>query len=345
MKLFHTGLLHIGILIILFAPCCIQLDWERCERWDEYRCGLETTGQHNCGETCRCGEDPREPHHWNTENKWCCTPPDTVCNKTGGRHAAVVCPQGKWIYNNQSCHGYCKHYRKNSSKHFENNKDCPIPLVGKIILLLRDWDETEEKLDITEYRQRKNEVCREMTGAVFLHWIFNVILLIPIMVTGAAIISRHRTLLYSIQPLPEETQSYNTVILLMSVSLPMVTLAALLDWKLNRLYVDRFHPWVGLLEEEQVSEDSGSNPDIDKDRVAVEPEINESENDRSGRSESKSEETKWEEGEEMDQEDRSTGIGTKNYQKNGLEQGIKKGSKEEMESMEGFPETETQKGI
>ena len=50
--------------------------------------------------------------------------------------------------------------------------------------IFEDWDETEEKLDIPEYRQRKNEVCREMTAALFIHWIFNVILLIPIMVTG-----------------------------------------------------------------------------------------------------------------------------------------------------------------
>ena len=48
----------------------------------------------------------------------------------------------------------------------------------------QDWDETEEKLDIPEYRERKNEVCREMTAAVFIHWVFNFILLIPIMVTG-----------------------------------------------------------------------------------------------------------------------------------------------------------------
>merc|ERR1719334_1753799 len=61
----------------------------------------------------------------------------------------------------------------------------------------QDWDETEEKLDIAEYRERKNEVCREMTGAVFIHWVFNVILLIPIMVTGTEIIWRQRTLEYS----------------------------------------------------------------------------------------------------------------------------------------------------
>ena len=73
-----------------------------------------------------------------------------------------------------------------------------------------------------------------------------------LLVTGAAIISRHRTLEYSIQPLPEETQSYHTVILLMSLSLPMITLASVLDWTLHRLYVNRFHPWVGILEDTKV---------------------------------------------------------------------------------------------
>merc|ERR1719481_2189736 len=93
-----------------------------------------------------------------------------------------------------------------------------------------------------------------MTAAIIVHWIFNVILLIPMMVTGEAILSRHKILLYSIQPLPEETESYHTVILLMSVSLPMVTLAALLDWTLHRLYVNKFHPSVGILEETQDEE-------------------------------------------------------------------------------------------
>ena len=40
-------------------------------------------------------------------------------------------------------------------------------------------------------------------------------------------------------------------------------------------------------------------------------------------------------------DDCSQGTGTKNDEKNGLEQGIDDESKEEMESMEEFPETET----
>ena len=56
----------------------------------------------------------------------------------------------------------------------------------------------------------------------------------------------------SIQPLPEEIQSYDTAILLMCVPLPVVTVAALLDWGLHKLYMDKFHPWVELLREIQV---------------------------------------------------------------------------------------------
>ena len=47
-----------------------------------------------------------------------------------------------------------------------------------------DWDEGEEMLNIPEYRERKEEVCTEMTAAIVVHWIFNIILLIPMMVTG-----------------------------------------------------------------------------------------------------------------------------------------------------------------
>ena len=42
----------------------------------------------------------------------------------------------------------------------------------------------EEKLEIPEYRERKEEVCKEMTAAIVVHWIFNIILLIPMWVTG-----------------------------------------------------------------------------------------------------------------------------------------------------------------
>ena len=56
----------------------------------------------------------------------------------------------------------------------------------------------------------------------------------------------------SIQPLPEEIQSYDTAILLMSVPLICVTVAALLDWVLYKLYVNKFHPWAELLKETQV---------------------------------------------------------------------------------------------
>ena len=95
----------------------------------------------------------------------------------------------------------------------------------------------------------------------------------------------------------------------------------------------------------KVSEDCGSNPNIDMDTVEEESERKESEDEGSGRNKLKGEDTKWDEGEEMDQEEYSTGTGNNDAMKNGLEQGIKKGSKEEMESMEGFLETETQEGI
>ena len=64
--------------------------------------------------------------------------------------------------------------------------------------------------------------------------------------------SRHKILLMSIQPLPEEIQSYDTAILLMSVPLICVTVAALMDWVLHKIYLNKFHPWAELLKETQV---------------------------------------------------------------------------------------------
>ena len=40
-----------------------------------------------------------------------------------------------------------------------------------------------------------------------------------------------------------------TAILLMAVPAPAVTLCAVADWAVFRLYQDNIHPWVGLLKE------------------------------------------------------------------------------------------------
>ena len=40
-----------------------------------------------------------------------------------------------------------------------------------------------------------------------------------------------------------------TAILLMAVPAPAVTLCAVADWAVFRLYQDKIHPWVGLLNE------------------------------------------------------------------------------------------------
>ena len=72
-----------------------------------------------------------------------------------------------------------------------------------------------------------------------------------IIVTGTNIIDRHRKLVPSIGTLPQEDYSYFLVTRLM-VGLPIaVTLASLLDWGLVYLYQKKFHPWVGIIEEDE----------------------------------------------------------------------------------------------
>ena len=66
---------------------------------------------------------------------------------------------------------------------------------------------------------------------------------------GVAIIERHWMLEPVIGTFQEEKNSYMTAILLMSVPAPAVTLCAVADWALFRLYQARLHPWVGLLKE------------------------------------------------------------------------------------------------
>ena len=70
-------------------------------------------------------------------------------------------------------------------------------------------------------------------------------------VTGTNIIDRHRKLVPSIGTLPQEDYSYFLVTRLM-IGLPIaVTLASLLDWGLVYLYQKKFHPWVGIIQEDE----------------------------------------------------------------------------------------------
>ena len=70
-------------------------------------------------------------------------------------------------------------------------------------------------------------------------------------VTGTNIIDRHLKLVPSIGTLPQEDYSYFLVTRLM-IGLPIaVTLASLLDLGLVYLYQKKFHPWVGIVEEEE----------------------------------------------------------------------------------------------
>ena len=83
-------------------------------------------------------------------------------------------------------------------------------------------------------------------------------------VTGTNIIDRHRKLVPSIGTLPQEDFSYFLVTRLM-IGLPIaVTLASILDLGLFYLYQKRFHPWVGIIEEDEeiLVESKITNPEM-----------------------------------------------------------------------------------
>jgi hypothetical protein len=48
----------------------------------------------------------------------------------------------------------------------------------------QDWDEGDKRFAIPAYRDRWARVNREMLVAIVLHWAFNMVLLLPLYVTG-----------------------------------------------------------------------------------------------------------------------------------------------------------------
>ena len=92
-------------------------------------------------------------------------------------------------------------------------------------------------------------------------------------VTGTNIIDRHRKLVPSIGTLPQEDDSYFLVTRLM-IGLPIaVTLTSLLDWGLVYLYQKKFHPWVGIIEEDEEIPDVVERKVLDESESEDEDEV------------------------------------------------------------------------
>ena len=104
----------------------------------------------------------------------------------------------------------------------------------------------------------------EISAMIFIQWVFNLLLVIPIHIAGFKIRARHELIAPAIGVLPQETTAYNLVTLLMW-GLPLaITLLSLLDLGLFFLYQKRFHFWIGILEDDQGDTDMNMDRDFDE---------------------------------------------------------------------------------
>jgi len=116
-----------------------------------------------------------------------------------------------------------------------------------------DWDD-DGNLSITLHGQRWKAILSEMLLMTALQYITNLMLLIPLFVTGYNVKVRHELLSGAIGTFEEENTAYLLVSWLLWV-LPMtVTIAALMDAILVYGYLKWAHPWAGILAENEEME-------------------------------------------------------------------------------------------
>ena len=107
-----------------------------------------------------------------------------------------------------------------------------------------DWDME----DTPSRGMRQNTVIELMVG-ILVNWVFNMVLLGPVFLTGSNIIHRHQILEEANIGVKEtEAASYRTVMTMMVVAPLAVTVSALGECVLMMVYHYHLHPWKGLLE-------------------------------------------------------------------------------------------------
>jgi len=113
-----------------------------------------------------------------------------------------------------------------------------------------DWDQAT----VPRVELRKQNMLEILVG-VFVNWVFNMILLLPLYITGVNIVHRHSNLKeIELDLKPAEVKSYITVIGLM-ISMPLVVvISSIGEYTLMWVYHHFFHPWVSCLVQENKSE-------------------------------------------------------------------------------------------
>ena len=126
-----------------------------------------------------------------------------------------------------------------------------------------DWDEFDGCSHL-QYKQRWERTKIELVLGIFFHWLINILLLCPILVTGYSytkttiilitsyfkgfsIRARHSVLQRTIGPFTQEVDAFNTASLLMWLLPLLVSMSTVLELVLLYLFNRFGHPWAGIL--------------------------------------------------------------------------------------------------
>ena len=107
-----------------------------------------------------------------------------------------------------------------------------------------DWD-----MEDTPSKGMRQSTIIELIVGILVNWVFNMLLLAPVFLTGSNIIHRHQILEEANIGIKEtEAASYRTVMTMMVVAPLAVTVSALVECVLMMVYHFHLHPWKGILE-------------------------------------------------------------------------------------------------
>ena len=106
---------------------------------------------------------------------------------------------------------------------------------------MEEWDEKEGSVEM--HRLRKHLVLKEMIASILLNFVFNLILLTPLIILGINVFDRHAILVNSIGAFPEEIEAFERLKLMLILSFTLLLLSTIIQILSFYLCNGKFHPF------------------------------------------------------------------------------------------------------
>ena len=106
---------------------------------------------------------------------------------------------------------------------------------------MEEWDEKEGTVEM--HRQRKYLVWIEMVASIILNFVFNVILLVPLIILAVNVFDRHDILVNSIGAFPQEIDAYERIKVMLILSFTLLVFFTVIQIVSYYLYNGKFHPF------------------------------------------------------------------------------------------------------